>query len=255
MEHAVTRNDILERVPRHGDGINWHALAFVDRYSPDQAKYAERVLARRRPQVLAHRGKPAMTGFGGKLAFGHNVYNGALRQAMEKFTGEPEDGTGEAAGNLLTTMGLTTMTSLLIGVTPSGALYPMDTTHSVCGVGATSTAANIADVALGANAGSAWYQAMDSANPTVALGVITGITTYASADGNFAWNEWAWASGTGTRTASATFASVYGTAASRSLWNHKIPASSLGTKASGAAWVFLPRYHHNLLEAFVRKVI
>lgn len=232
MEHVVTRNDILARVSRKSDGINWHALAFVDRYSPDQAKYAERMLIRHRPGVFMHKNRPQ------RGRFGHTVYNGALRQAMEKFTGEPEDGVGEAAGNLLTTMGLTTMTSLLIGVAPSGALYPMDTTHSVCGVGATATAAAITDVALGANGGSAWYQGMDASNPTVALGVITGITTYASADGNFAWNEWAWASGTGTRTASATFASVYGTAASRSLWNHKIPGSSLGTKASGAAWVF-----------------
>lgn len=222
MTRVMTRDELLAAVPRKHEGINWHAYAYVEKYSPDQEQFATRMLARHRPGVLkAH----------------HSVANGALREALEKYTGAPEDGTAEAAGNLLTTMGLTTITALLIGAGGTGALFNIGpSAKPVCGVGATATAAAVTDVALGANGTSAWYQAMDPTFPTVSAGVMTGQTTFASGDANFAWNEWCWASGSGTVTASATFASVYATAASRSMWNHKI--ASLGTKASGAAWVF-----------------
>lgn len=190
------------------DGINWHAFAHVDKYSPEQTAWATAKL-------------------------GYEPQGDKLRELFA----EPEDGFAEADGNLLTTVGLTTITSLLIGTSPSGKLYPLANANAVCGVGATATAATVADTVLGANGGSAYYQQMDSTYPQVSAGVITGQCTYASGNANFAWAEWGWASGTGTITAGATLASVYGTGASFSLWNHKI--QSLGTKVSGASWVFV----------------
>jgi hypothetical protein len=190
------------------DGINWHAFAHVDKYSPEQTAWATAKL-------------------------GYEPQGDKLRELFA----EPEDGFAEADGNLLTTQGLTTITSLLIGTSPSGRLYPLANANAVCGVGATATAAVVADTHLGADAGSAYYQQMDSTYPQVSAGVITGQTTYASGNANFAWAEWGWASGTGTITPGATLASVYGTGASASLWNHKI--QSLGTKVSGASWVFV----------------
>ena len=94
-----------------------------------------------------------------------------------------------------------------------------------------STTALIADTALGDDGTSAWYQGCDSSNPTQANGVITTVCTFTTGNANFAWNEWCWATCTGSITPGATLASV---ATGTKLWNHK--AQSLGTKASGS-WV------------------
>ena len=102
---------------------------------------------------------------------------------------------------------------------------------AIVGVGATNTAATIADTALGADGGSAYYQGCDSANPTQANGVITCVCTFTTGNANFAWAEWCWATCTGSITPGATLASV---ATGTKLWNHKI--QSLGTKVSGS-WV------------------
>lgn len=190
------------------DGINWHAFAHVDKYSPEQTAWATAKL-------------------------GYEPKGDELR---ELFT-EPEDGFAEADGNLLTTAGLTAITALLIGAGGSTGKYVLANANAVCGVGATATAAAVGDVHLGADGGSAYYQQMDSTYPQVSAGVITGQCTYASGNANFAWAEWGWASGTGTITAGATLGSIYGTAGSYALWNHKI--QSLGTKVSGASWVFV----------------
>jgi hypothetical protein len=70
---------------------------------------------------------------------------------------------------------------------------------------------------------------MDATYPSVSAGVITFKSTFASADGNFAWNEW------GIDVATATVAS--GTTVGACLLNHKTSAA-LGTKASGSSWAF-----------------
>jgi hypothetical protein len=182
------------------DGIRWHAFAHVDKYSEDQAAYAARLL-----------GAPAE---GRELA------------AMFR---EPEDGTADADGNLLVTVGLDAITKLLIASgSPQAFSGP---TRAIVGVGATSTAATIADTVLGANGGSAWYQGCDSANPTQANGVITTVCTFNDSNSNFAWAEWCWATCTGSITPSATLASA---ATGTKMWNHKI--QSFGTK-SGGSWV------------------
>lgn len=133
----------------------------------------------------------------------------------------------ESYGNLLTTAGLNHITGLIIG---NGAAA-FNGTQSVVGVGNSSTAAAVSDTAL---LGTAWYQEVDGAGPTRSNGVITAISTFASADANFAWNEWCWVVATGTITPTATFANIGST--SEQMLNRKV--ASLGTKASGASWVF-----------------
>jgi hypothetical protein len=184
-----------------GDRLTWHARARVDKYSPDQVAWGTALLGREPDGRELH-----------------------------AFFAQPEDGWAEADGNLLVTVGLDAITKLLIASgSPQAFSGP---TKAIVGAGATATAATIADTALGADGGSAWYQGCDSANPTQANGVITTVCTFASGNANFAWNEWCWATCTGSITPGATLASV---ATGTKLWNHKI--QSLGTKASGAAWV------------------
>jgi hypothetical protein len=160
---------------------------------------------------------------------------------LRKFCREPEDGVAYAHGNLLTTVGLTAITALLVGTGGSGALYNLKagspSTNAVMGVGSTSTAAAITDVALGAdNTSGAWYQVMDNTYPTVSAGVITGQCSVATGNANYAWNEWCFASGTGAVTNGIAIGSVFATNASKAMWNHKI--QSLGTKSSGT-WVLV----------------
>ncbi len=185
------------------DGIKWRAHALAEKYSPDQVAYAVRRSGIAEPEGVV----------------------------LRRWCGAPEDGTAEADGNLLVTAGLALITNLLIGGTTAGSIK---NAQAICGVGATSTAANVADTALGADGGSAYYQQADSTYPSRSNGVITMVSTFASGNANFAWAEWCWASCTsGTITGGATLASV---ATGVVMWNHKV--QSLGTKASGASWVF-----------------
>lgn len=191
------------------DGIKWQAHARVDKYSPEVVEELTRILGYE-PQA-------------------------------DDFARLSVDPTSvvEVDGNLITTLGLGNLTNLLTG----GGGTAITTTRGIVGVGSTATAATAADTALGANGSAAngttgcWYQAFTSVTrttTTVTNDTVTGVTTYASADGNMAWAEWGWAISTsGTVTGSATLASV---ATGTALVNHKIAA--MGTKASGASWVF-----------------
>jgi hypothetical protein len=199
------------------DGLTWSPHTLIEKYSPEQTAFAERTLAGEFSPLA--------------ISKGHDpAYRTALRAALRS-TGDPEDGTAEGYGNLLTTAGLDAITKLLIATgSPQAFSGP---TRAIVGVGATATAAAIGDTALGADGGSAYYQGCDSSNPTQANGVITTIATFASGNANFAWAEWGWATCTAAITPGATLASV---ATGTKLWSHKI--QSLGTKASGASWVF-----------------
>jgi hypothetical protein len=120
-----------------------------------------------------------------------------------------------------------------LGSGPGGAT----STIAIIGVGCSTTAWSAAQTVLGADASvNAWYQAMDATFPTVtAGGILNGQITVASGNGNFSWNEWCWAAGSGTTTAGSALAGIDTGA---TMWNRKVPASSLGSKASGASWVF-----------------
>lgn len=187
------------------DTILWTPVARIDKYSPEVV------------EELTH-----LLGYEPKAA----DFN---RLGADPFA------VTEVEGNLICTAGLGFITAALI----SGTFDPLTSTRAFVGVGATATAATVADTALGANGGSAYYQAFDS-NPTrttttVTNDAIQGVSTFASANANFAWNEWCWASTTtGAITPGATLASI--TSGTETMWNHKI--ASMGTKASGASWVF-----------------
>lgn len=132
----------------------------------------------------------------------------------------------ESEGNRLTTAGLTRLMSLLVG---TGGVQAMTNTATRLGVGNGGGTDAVGDTDLGAaaGAGNRWFQVMDATYPSVAAGVLTAKATWASADGNFAWNEWGLDIGTPTVSSGATVNATF--------FNHKTSAA-LGTKASGQTW-------------------
>jgi hypothetical protein len=182
------------------DGIKWSPRAHIAKYNPDVVRELTEYLGYE-PQAADY----------------------------ERLSIRPNDET-EVIGNLLTTAGLNRITNLIIG---EGSLQAFDDSHAVVGVGNSTTAAAVGNTALGADGGSAWYQAAGG-GVSASNGTITAISTFASGDANFAWEEWCWVVVTGTITASNTLASVGST--SEQMLNRKV--ASMGTKASGASWVF-----------------
>src|SRR6266566_3712465 len=180
---------------RHED-VQWRSSTLVEKWSPDQVMYARSIL-------------------------GYEPSGAEL----DMLCGEPEDGVHEdPTSNLLTTAGLTRITSLII----AGGGQGLTNTSARLGVGDSATAAAIGDTDLGAasGAGHRQFYVMDATYPTVAAGVITAKSTFGSADAVFVWNEWGIDIGTPTV--------ANGTTVGACLLNHKIAA--LGTKASGSAW-------------------
>lgn len=187
-----------ERNTSH-DGIGWSAYARVLKYSIDQAEYATR------------------------------LYANPKGAEMAKLFAFPEDGIEENGGNLVTTLGLNRITSLIIG----GGGTAMTNGSSLTGVGNVTTGANIIDTQLGANSsGNSQYVVSDAGNPSQANGTISSQATFTGTLGNFAWQEWGWVIAASPAN-SATFAA---TGTSPILVNHKI--ASFGTKSSAAIWVF-----------------
>lgn len=128
-------------------------------------------------------------------------------------------------GNLLTTVGLTRITSL---ITNTGGTIALTNTTGRIGVGNSSTAATVADTDLNAAAGTTnrFFNILDATFPTISAGVITAKATFASGNGNFAWNEFGIDIGTATVTSGSTV--------NPPLINHAV--ISQGTKISGQAW-------------------
>jgi hypothetical protein len=131
----------------------------------------------------------------------------------------------ESGPNLLTTAGLTRICSLILGAGGQAATA----TSARIGVGDGSTAATVGDVDLSAASGSThrWFQVMDSSYPSASGAVMTFKSTFATGDGNFAWNEWTIDIGTPTVSS--------GNTVSATMLNRKVAAN--GTKASGSSWV------------------
>jgi hypothetical protein len=211
------------------EGIKEFPRVTIEKYSPDQTAWAERRLH----EELSWGRRLLVSRFGARVPRLHGDW---LREVFA----EPEDGYAYAEGNQMVTNGLENLVYLLLGTTASGGFgRQMTNAQSGVGVGATATAATYADTHLGADGGSAYYQQMDATYPSYAGsgtangGQINGQSTFASGNGNFAWNEWCWFTFTSTITAGATLASV---ASNTNMFNHKI--ASLGTKGSGASWVF-----------------
>lgn len=175
--------------------ILWRVAAHVDKYDEDQAAYAR--------------------GVTGRL-----VLSG---DEMASIVGAPSD-IADSNGNLLLTAGLNRLTSLLI----AGGGQAITNTSARLGVGNSSTAAAVSQTDLQASAGSGnrWFQIMDPTYPAQADGVVTLKSSFGTADGNFAWNEW------GVDVGAPTVSS--GNAVAALLFNRKV--ESFGTKVSGAIW-------------------
>ena len=180
------------------EGVGWKAHAHVDKFDPDQTRWVRARSGLHAPQ--------------------HRDFT-ALRVA-------PSDA-ADWAGNLLVTAGLTRLVSLLLGAGGQAATN----TSARLGAGNGAGTAVVGDTDLGAAAGAAnrWFQIMDATFPSAAAAVATFKATFASADGNFAWNEWGIDIGTPTVASSAVV--------SATLLNHKTSAA-LGTKSSGSTWAF-----------------
>ena len=127
--------------------------------------------------------------------------------------------------NLLTTAGLTRITSLII----AGGGQALTNTSGRIGVGNGVGTAAVGDTDMSAAAGTAnrYFQPFDATYPTTAGGVITAYATFASANGNFAWNEFGIDIGPPTVTGGSTVNAV--------LLNHKTSIAQ-GTKTSGQSW-------------------
>ena len=185
------------------DGIKWEPHARVEKYSPE--------VVRELTEFLGY--EPDSADFA-RLSI--------TPQAVT-----------EVSGNLLTTAGLSRITSLIIG----GGGTAFSSANSAIGVGNSSTAATVADVALGANAtANARYNATDATYPSASNGVITAVATFDTGEANFAWNEWCWVAAAATITEGTTIASLSSTGTAEVMLNRKV--ASMGTKAAGATWVF-----------------
>lgn len=130
--------------------------------------------------------------------------------------------TDELTKNLLTTAGLGRLATLFNAGT--GNLIATNTVR--VGVGNGAGTAVIGDTDLSAAAGSTnrWF---NLCVVTIPSNVLTAVASFASGDGNFAWNEFGLDIGTATVTAAATVNAV--------LLNHKTSIAQ-GTKASGQIW-------------------
>lgn len=174
------------------DGFSWNCEWDVDRWDADAALWA-----------LEHVGHAP-----GPVDF--------ARLNIDPYSSTHVD------GNLLTTAGLGRIAALVnLG---TGNLISSTTARVGAGNGAGT--AVIGDTDLGAVAGSAnrWFQTCTVTTPS---NVWTFAATFASADGNFAWNEFGIDIGTASVASSAVVSAV--------LLNHKTSIAQ-GTKASGQVW-------------------
>lgn len=189
----------------------WDAHLRIRRFDADQTAYAARKLGLAAPteadfdrlRIRPHEG------------------------VCPEFGGVPGE-TELHPANLLTTAGATRIVYLT--VTGNDTTHPLLSTTSVrLGVGNGAGTAAAADTDLSAAAGSTnrWFNLLSGL--TVSSNVATLTSSFASGDGNFAWNEWGADSrnDTTTVTASATVNAL--------LLNHKTSISQ-GTKAIGQTW-------------------
>jgi hypothetical protein len=155
-------------------------------------------------------------------------FNWRIDWEVKKFASDADFSAGlpfevsHVPGNLLTTAGIGRIATLLT----AGTGNLISTTTARVGVGNGVGTAAIGDTDLSASAGSTnrWFQTCTVTTPS---NVLTFAATFASADGNFAWNEFGIDIGTATVTSSNTVNAV--------LLNHKTSIAQ-GTKASGQVW-------------------
>lgn len=181
--------------------LHWKASAMVEKWHPDSVEWA-----RRHSGIVSPSGSQLSRSLG-------------------------PDETVEWEGNLLVNVGIQRLEDLLIGV-GSIAAYTNTTARLGTGNGVTAATATDTDLSAAAGASNRWFNAMDATFPSRSAQTLTFKATFASGDGNYAWNEWG-IDGGGAASA------VVGTAGASTapLLNHKSGAA-LGTKVAGAIWSF-----------------
>lgn len=205
------------------------ARMLIDALAPDHAALGKYELLDR---LLDHSAMWQMQATVRKWHRDANDKISKLLQAGARLVDVPTpDETLVGAVNLLMYGGASCLWETLIGngtASAGQALTYFSNAQAAIGVGDSATAAAATQTDLQAVAGSThqYRQAMDATYPVHTDGVISGAasivfrSTFASANGNFAWAEWG------------VFNSA--TAATGRMINRKVEA--LGTKASGAAW-------------------
>lgn len=229
----------MHQLRRQGDSITWHMECEVEKYSPDQVAFAVRRFREERAWRRGCKVDPAH--MVARLRYGKMTLQGSDFERY--FPRGGEEGHASAPGNILVNAGLTNLISLWLGLTGTAINHLTQSAATACvGVGTGTSAPATTDITLISNNGSAWYQAFDASTLTqLGSNGIQGTCTVGSANANFAWNEWCWATGTGLFTAGSNGTSVagspYATANSFAMVNHKTNVN-LGSKASGSSWVF-----------------
>jgi hypothetical protein len=210
------------------DGIAWTPMCAIEKYSPDQVRWARRKLAaehRRQGTVLSARlGRPSPA-----------VLHGSWLRAA---CGVPEGGVAYDRGNGVTHFGVANLAAVLTG---TGG-HPLSPGRMVFGVGSDDTAFDREHVhlanAAGEEPGRSWYRPMDAGFPQVLKpGVIEGQATFSEAEACFAWHEWCWGTGPHQPRAHHALTGAYH-GEQPVMMNRKAHPAGYGTKEPGVAWVF-----------------
>lgn len=154
------------------------------------------------------------------------------REDLYRLVGAPEEITDDVPSNILTngagSGGINRLLNLLIG-TGSIAAYTNAVSRTGVGTSTTAEAASQTDLQAAAGATNRFFQAAAASYPQVSGSTFTMQSTFGTADGNFAWQEWGIDGGGSSGTTVGSFSS-----SNCGLLNRKV--ASLGTKASGSTW-------------------
>jgi hypothetical protein len=223
---------------RDDDYLMWRARVRVDQWEdPDKLAWAYRRAERlfRRPtpadlRALADAHERALRGLLSleeRVGIWH-LWDGQGLSGDQLALLVPPDDVVEREHNLLVNAGIQRLEDLLIGA--GGQAYTNTYARTGTGNGSGTAAAGDTDLSAASGSANRWFQAMDATFPSRSAQTLTFKSTFASGDGNYAWNEWAWDQG-------GAGASTSGATVGAPLLNHKTSAA-LGTKASGATWAF-----------------
>ena len=208
------------------DGVRWHPRVTIEKYSPDQVRYARE-----------HGDVPWSKRLGLPL---REALHGDLLRLLCR---EPEDGIIRDEGNGVVSAGAVNLALVLTG---AGG-HPLAPGRAVFGVGSDAVAfdrehAHLAHV-LGEEPGRSWYRPMDRGYPRVTgPGVIEGQATFTEAEACFAWHEWAWGTGPGRPVPHHSLAGCYG-GEQPVMMNRRAHPAGYGVKEAGVAWVFKSEIH------------
>jgi hypothetical protein len=197
------------------EGLRWHPVCTIEKYSADQVRYARR-------HCLGTPWSPR---------------HGDLLRMLFR---EPEDGIVHDEGNGVTAAGLANLALLLSG---TGG-HPLAEGHAAFGVGTDAAPFHREQVKLGGADGEGpehcWYRPMDAGYPRAAVataGVIEGQCTFAEAEACFTWREWCIAAGPVKPASHYALVHAYG-GQFPAMINRKASLAGYGEKTFGVAWVF-----------------